>query len=335
MPVNKNALIRYQAIDECLRNTNKKWTLEMIKKKVEEKLFEKEKISSISIRTLQNDIFNLKSNKLGYEAPIKVYEKKYYKYTDPTFRLHDAKLNEEQVKNLTEALDVITQFVPFKQFANLNEEFTKLEQTLKKGLKDNEKYRRYIQLDETEKSIGTHWIPILKTALKHKITLRIKYKPFDQKPYTLELYPHILKEYNNRWYILGVDAHTNQIQTKSLDRMEDVELWESKPFQEYRLNLDNYFDNCIGVTKTIDKKPIKVIFNISKKQFNYLNTKPLHPSQKKISSNGDWVKVSLEVIENKELQQKLLTFCPEIEVLEPEYFRETFKETLKEALKLY
>ncbi|MDG1296068.1 MAG: WYL domain-containing protein, partial [Saprospiraceae bacterium] len=78
MPQNKNALIRYQVIDQCLRNTRKKWTLNMIKKKVEEALFEKEGIQTISIRTIQSDLFNMRSDKLGYNAPIKVYERSYY-----------------------------------------------------------------------------------------------------------------------------------------------------------------------------------------------------------------------------------------------------------------
>lgn len=334
MPQNKNALIRYQVIDQCLRNTQKKWTLSMIKKKVEDALFEKEGIQTISIRTLQSDIFNMRSDKLGYNAPIKVYERSYYRYSDPTFKLYDATLSKGEIQNFQDALDVIKQFLPFRQFSELADEFTKLETNFGKEIKPKKNSRRFIQLDETEKSTGTHWITQIKEALKDKITLRISYQPFGQEPYTRDISPYILKEYNNRWFLLGVST-SDQIQLMALDRIKALENWEIEPFREYRLDLDHYFDNCIGVSKTIEKQPIKVVFRISTKQYNYLKTKPLHPSQKEVEINADGVIVSLNVIENRELRQKLLTFCPDIEILEPADFRQSFKETLKAALALY
>ena len=141
MPQNKNALIRYQVIDQCLRNTQKRWTLDMIKKKVEEALFEKEGIQTISIRTLQSDIFNMRSDKLGYNAPIEVYERSFYRYSDPTFKLYDATLSKGEIQNFQDALDVIKQFLPFRQFSELADEFTKLETNFGKEIKPAPIYR--------------------------------------------------------------------------------------------------------------------------------------------------------------------------------------------------
>ena len=71
MPINKHALIRYKTIDNCLRNRFRKWTLEDLVEACSEALLEYEgKTGSVSLRTIQLDIQNMRSEKLGYNAPI-------------------------------------------------------------------------------------------------------------------------------------------------------------------------------------------------------------------------------------------------------------------------
>ena len=71
MPANKNALIRYKTIDNCLRNRYRKWTLEDLVDACCQALYEMEGLSKgVSVRTVQNDIQMMRSDKLGYNAPI-------------------------------------------------------------------------------------------------------------------------------------------------------------------------------------------------------------------------------------------------------------------------
>ena len=87
MPVNRNALIRYKTIDNCLRNPYRRWTLEDLVDACSDALYEYEGIDKgISKRAVQMDIQMMRSEKLGYNAPIVVYENKYYKYEDPAER---------------------------------------------------------------------------------------------------------------------------------------------------------------------------------------------------------------------------------------------------------
>jgi len=81
MPANRNALIRYKTIDNCLRNPYRRWTLEDLVDACSDALYEYEGIDKgISKRTAQMDIQMMRSEKLGYNAPIVVYENKYYKF---------------------------------------------------------------------------------------------------------------------------------------------------------------------------------------------------------------------------------------------------------------
>ncbi|MGJ1268304.1 hypothetical protein ACR78G_13985 [Sphingobacterium spiritivorum] len=83
MATNKLALIRYKTIDDCLRNRHRKWTLDDLIEKVADALYEYEGITNgISRRTVQADIQLMRSDKLGYNAPIVVTDRKFYSYSD-------------------------------------------------------------------------------------------------------------------------------------------------------------------------------------------------------------------------------------------------------------
>lgn len=75
MPANKNALIRYKTIDNCLRNRYRRWTLDDLVDACSDALYDMEGITKgVCARTVQMDIQIMRSDKLGYNAPIEVYE---------------------------------------------------------------------------------------------------------------------------------------------------------------------------------------------------------------------------------------------------------------------
>ena len=88
MPANKNALIRYKTIDRCLSNRFRRWTLEDLVDECSMALREMEGMTKgVSVRTVQSDIQMMRSDKLGYNAPIEVYDLKYYRYSDPDYTI--------------------------------------------------------------------------------------------------------------------------------------------------------------------------------------------------------------------------------------------------------
>ena len=96
MPANKNALIRYNTIDRCLRDRYRRWTIEDLVDACSDALYEMEGIAKgVSLRTVQGDIQIMRSDKLGYNAPIEVYDNKYYRYADPDYTIREYPLSEE------------------------------------------------------------------------------------------------------------------------------------------------------------------------------------------------------------------------------------------------
>lgn len=108
MPANKNALIRYRVIDQCLRNRYKRWTIEDLVDACSEALYDMEGIrKGVSLRTVQSDIQMMRSNKLGYNAPIEVYEQKYYRYADPNYSIDKALLEEKDIRLIEKAIALL------------------------------------------------------------------------------------------------------------------------------------------------------------------------------------------------------------------------------------
>ena len=80
MATNKNASYRYRVIDNCLKNTARKWTLNDLIKTISEKLDEDLGIyKGVSKRTVQNDISIMRSMyPRGFDAPIVCKDGNYY-----------------------------------------------------------------------------------------------------------------------------------------------------------------------------------------------------------------------------------------------------------------
>jgi hypothetical protein len=97
MPVNLNALIRYKTIDECLTNPYLECTIEVLTTKCSEKLAEFQGLETgISERTTRNDIRILRSDALGFNAPI-VINKGIYSYDNPDFTLFGRPIKEVEI----------------------------------------------------------------------------------------------------------------------------------------------------------------------------------------------------------------------------------------------
>lgn len=105
MPANKNALIRYKTIDICLRNRYRKWTLDDLVDACSDALYDMEGIAKgVCARTVQMDIQMMRSDKLGYNAPIEVYDRIYYRYADPSYSITDMPLSIDDCRLLKKAI---------------------------------------------------------------------------------------------------------------------------------------------------------------------------------------------------------------------------------------
>lgn len=136
MPANKNALIRYKTIDRCLRNRYRRWTLDDLVEACSDALYDMEGITKgVSMRTVQADIQMMRSDKLGYYAPIEVYDNKYYRYEDPEYSIDNSPLKTEDYDLMTRTIALIQQCQEGKPLDELKDVLTQLQSKLNLLLK--------------------------------------------------------------------------------------------------------------------------------------------------------------------------------------------------------
>jgi predicted DNA-binding transcriptional regulator YafY len=334
MPINKLALIRYKTIDNCLQNRFRKWTLDDLIEACSDALYEYEGITrGISRRTIQMDIQVMRSEKLGYNAPIIVQDKKFYSYEDKTYSITNTPLTSQDLGTLNEVLEVLKQFKGFGYFQELNAMVTRLEDKL---YKQQHKGKSYIDFEKNELLKGLEHIDGLHKAITNKQTLEITYQSFKaREAQTLIFYPYLLKEYRNRWFLLGVNRKGKAVMILALDRIEQFKTIHTEKYHKATFDVHAYFADVIGVSKMPDQIPQTIVIHIQKEDAPYVITKPMHHSQKVLKQDHEGTIFSIDVIWNFELERELLGFGEKIKVLSPKRLANKLRFRLQQTINQY
>jgi predicted DNA-binding transcriptional regulator YafY/ectoine hydroxylase-related dioxygenase (phytanoyl-CoA dioxygenase family) len=334
MPVNRNALIRFKTIDNCLRNRYRLWTLEDLIDACSEALYDYEGIDKgVSRRTVQMDIQMMRSDKLGYRAPIIVEQKKFYKYEDPEYSITNIPLTDQDLGTLSEVVDILKQFKGFTHFQELSGMVQKLENKIHVS-KNNE--RPIIDMEKNENLKGLEFIDPIFQAVSKKICLEISYQSFKaREATTFKFHPALLKEWRNRWFVLGKKKPSMNFMMLALDRIAELHPSTEAAMDFESYDIANYFQDVIGATVNIGEEPQDIKLLVYGKHVPYVLTKPLHHSQKVVEKVSDGIVISLRVQHNFELEKEILSFGENIKVLSPARLRSKLKERLSHAIDMY
>lgn len=331
MASNKNALIRYKTIDYCLRNNFKKWTLDDLIEACSDALYEYEgKDVNVSKRTVQLDIQLMRSDKLGYNAPIEVYEKRFYKYAKPDYSITNIPVTDNDIKVMNDAIQLLRQFKDFSLFKEMNGVLQRLEDSVYSSQNNN---KSIIHLDKNEQLKGLEFIDPLYAAIQQKKALKIRYQSFKaHNASDMIVHPQLLKEYNNRWFLLCLNKQ--KYYTLALDRIINITQEDKIDYVDNEVDGDTYYKDVIGATVS-NTRPQRIQFWIEKRNAPYVITKPFHKSQRVIKHTDDGVIFNIFVQINFELERKILGFGELIEILKPEKFRNRILGKLHHAVKNY
>ncbi|RYF21582.1 MAG: WYL domain-containing protein [Flavobacteriales bacterium] len=335
MAVNKLALIRYKTIDDCLKNRFRKWTLDDIIEKVAHTLYELEGITTgVSKRTIQADIQLMRSDKLGYNAPIVVQDKRFYAYEDSNFSITKAPINHADVDKMKEIVGVLKQFNAFNYFDEMSDMIARLENNLNKSTNQS---GNKIQLEGNKLVKGLECIPPLYQAVLNQRSVLIEYKSFKaQQAQQGIYYPYLLKEYRNRWFLICKAKKRPGILNLALDRIVDFQELPNEEFVKHQgVDFDRYYDDLIGVTKSERDRAQKVILEVDNYHAPYIITKPLHNTQVVLDKNEKTTTFRIDVVLNYELEREILGFGECIKVLAPRLLVHKIKKRLEQSFNQY
>lgn len=330
MATNKNAQLRYQILDRCFSNFQKRYEIDDLLNEVNEHLLDIFG-TTVSIRQIREDIKYMR-DRMSYKAPIVAYnydgKKCYYRYSDSDFHIYNNVLSVTDINKLQSVIDMLARFRGTATNVWLEEVISNLEYRF--GLKSNAEHLVSFEQNDQLKGVE-HLADIIDATINHQ-TLEIVYLTFKGKEITMTIYPYYVKQYNGRWFLYGLNDELNKISNLALDRIQSYEHSE-KPFKKNeKYDFSTYFDDVIGATiPNDDVKKETIGLRFSANRFPYVVSKPIHKSQKVVDED-DCV-VEIQVRPTRELDQQLFSFIPDVEVIYPEWYRQQIMEKIEENLK--
>ncbi|MEA1980247.1 MAG: WYL domain-containing protein [candidate division Zixibacteria bacterium] len=334
MATNKHATIRYHSLDQCFSNPGRKYFIDDLIEACNNALYVYTGTADgIKRRQIFEDIKFMESEQ-GWSVPlqrIRDGKKVFYTYSDRNFSIKNQAINESEVKQLEETLSILNRFKGLPQFEWMEELLVRIESTF--NIKGNEK--PIVGFEQNPYLKGLNYFTELFNAIQYKKVLTIKYQSFKQEsPIPLTIHPYYLKQFNNRWFLFGFNEEQETISNLSLDRITEIKEKNSKYIENETLDFEEYFYDVVGVTVK-EEEPVKIILQVSKELYPYIESKPIHGSQKTKERNDNKVLLEFLLQINYEFISLIFSFGEEVIVVEPESLKTIIITKAKNLLKNY
>ncbi len=330
-----NKLIRYKVLDTCFRDTTRFYTIPDLIAAVND-AYQVHKIDrKIERRQIYDDIKFMKSTEgwsIQLNENLRIGRKKAQRYADIGFSIFNSAFHPLFIQYLNLSVFVLSCYRHKAEYNWVDELILKLEQEVI-NIKTSKKP---VQFEENEYLHGAGYIQSLVETITDQTVIELVYQPFGRAERKLKIHPYLLKAYNQRWFLVGLNPeYPRNLSNIALDRIKDFKLLSSEDFIECGFNLNEYFDDVIGISVPSNQQveTIKLLFINGRG--NYVITKPMHDTQKKKVNDDGSVEITLKLIPNRELVQQILQFGKDVKVLSPVSLVKEIKELIAQMKSLY
>jgi hypothetical protein len=202
------------------------------------------------------------------------------------------------------------------------------------GKKNMQALMPLVQFDANQRLQGIENLKDLLFAIQNKRYINFIHTNYHtEKTTSYRIKPILLKQYQYRWYVIGV-VKDDDYRTFGCDRISELNI-ETKTFvAKNNKEVRQKFEQVIGLNYS-DGPMEKVRLQLTPLQAKYLKASPIHASQYIESETPDAVIFALNLIPNYELIQKILQMSDQVTVLSPDSLKSDIKQHLMRALKLY
>ncbi len=353
MPANKNAMTRYKILDELLSSRYHNYSLDDLTEEVNKRLVELyPDTKGVGRRTIEKDI-----DYLEYEGPFlveierysvpgfsrekqKTYSKRCLRYAQPSFSIFKKDLSDDEEYLLREALSLLGQFDGLPNLDAL--------EGLRLGLGVRQNDRKIISLTKNPLE-NSNLLGELFVAISQRQVVELHYHKFStpQNVLRINVHPYLLKEYNRRWFLFAAAETDGKLLCFGLDRIDRVVPLSSHTYIDYEGDINEEFEDIIGVTINRDSPLYTIIFWVSDESKDYVATKPLHESQRNVNGQceeelrqkypmlhgGRFFRIDCK--ENYELIRELTSFGKDLIVLSPNVIQEKIEKRIAKMMEFY
>ena len=283
----------------------------------------------VTERTIKSD---LKTFREEYHAEFddlpKAGKSMCYRYADRDFSLFEHTLSQEDRLLLAELLGRLREYRIISNDPNYSYFVSLLEHVI------THRTARDLELEAVQFSNNPElrgleqWFRPLLSAITDKRPVRIAYRPFGKELREYNLSPYLLKQFNERWFLIAKNADYETLSTFALDRIEKLTFPGEATYVPADIReISQRFMSVYGVSGALDKEvsAAEVVLKVAGSWIDYIQTKPVNPMQEVEPIEGDpehFLVRLPDMIVNKELVSLILSYGSDAEVLSPLSLRE-------------
>lgn len=333
MAQGKNAYIRYKVLDRCFRDSRKHYYIEDLVEACNEVLYNYDG-SSVSERTIREDISFMQRQAGGGVPLVKKMDghRAYYMYSDRNFSIQNLPMSQSEVEMLSDTIQMLSRFKGLPNHEWLNATLAQMKSTFNI---DHAK-ASYVSFSQNEDLKGLKYFTPLYDAIASQHVVSLEYHKFGGPSYNRIIHPYQLRQYNNRWFLVGKEPTVGEklpLVVVPLDRIDDYKILEKEMFSPMVGDIDDYFKDIVGVSLRFEEPCQHIVFKAYHPTDSYIETKPIHHSQRVVERHEGYTILSLDLIPNYEFETIMLTYADKCEILEPLDLREKIKERAENIVK--
>lgn len=327
MKLGKSAFRRYKVIDGALRNTMRPYpTMDDIIEACSDKLDYRP-----SKETIQKDIANMKSpHPDGFDAPIQFNRTHLgYEYTDINYSFSGISIRPEDLDTLNEAVEVIRAIGGSRISEKFNHAVTKL---FSAALEERqlEKRQTILQTMRPPVSRGFEYFDLFYKACSERMPVSFIHFSYKKRTFSsIIVHPFLIKEFENRWYIIGYSETHQSVRTFGLDRVSEPLLLKS-PFIETDVEtVHDYLHQVYGVFPIPGAQLEQIEIEVSELGTHYLQAYPLHESQVIHKESAGTSLITYQLIPSIELCRYFLSQGYHVEIVRPKWLKKFTQDLVK------
>ncbi len=220
-------------------------------------------------------------------------------------------------------------FIKFLEMANISD-------IIEESFINKKNWLQYISFENTGIQKGFELFkPILK-AISENNTISFLHQKFtDSTEGKYSINPYLLKEYQNRWYVIGKRVDNNEFRTFGLDRIEQLNIESTTFVKDISDNeIDRLFEHNIGLIYSYNSIE-NVVLSFTPFYGKYVKTLAWHKSQKVLIDDKNELRIELKLIPNIELIKKILEQGNNIKVIKPKWLVDEVINQLTNTIEQY
>ena len=245
-------------------------------------------------------------------------------------------------KTLNELFNIEIEYKNSTQKYHLiNEGFSELTDSVFENLilvnayRNSKEYKDSIVFEKRQAS-GLYHLQQVAQAIKCKKLITFSYlKHWDTTAKNRTIEPYALKEFRNRWYLIGNEFHNGNFKLKTfgLDRISNLETLH-RSFHKWEIDIEKIFSNAFGIIISDNANVETIILSFNPSQAKFVKSLPLHPSQEIIIDDDEELKISLQLVPTYDFYQELLTHAERLTVVSPKKVKDEYLRFVNKAFEL-